>query len=141
MLFSPTRDEVRRFFAESFRRWQAGLPLEPMQAKAAEVIALHPEYFPLLTDEAALLRDYTPENGEVNPFLHLSLHLAVAEQLAIDQPPGIRALFDARCRRRGDTHEALHDLVEALGLTLFEAQRSGPPPENDRYLETIRRLP
>ncbi len=140
MLFSPTRDQVRQFFAESFRRWQAGLPLEPMQAKAAEVIALHPEYFPLLTDEAALTRDYTPEDGSINPFLHLSLHLAVAEQLAIDQPPGLRELFAARCRRRGDQHAALHDLVEALGVTLFEAQRAGLPPDNERYLEAIRSM-
>jgi len=140
MLFSPTRDQVRQFFAESYYRWQAGLPLEPMQAKAAEVIALHPEYFPLLTNQDALTRDYTPEDGGINPFLHLSLHLAVAEQLSIDQPAGIRALFALRCRHRGDHHAALHDLVEALGVTLFEAQRSGLPPDNERYLEAIRRL-
>ncbi len=141
MLFQPTRDDVRRFLAESYRRWRAGLPLEPMQVVAAEVIALHPEYFPLFEDEEALFRDYTPEDGGVNPFLHLTLHLAVAEQLMIDQPPGIKALFAARARRRRDVHEALHDLVEALGMTLFEAQRAGQMPDNDRYLERIRSLP
>ncbi|MCX7946446.1 MAG: DUF1841 family protein [Hydrogenophilus sp.] len=140
MLFQPSRDEVRRFLAESFRRWRDALPLDPIQARAAEVIALHPEYFPLLTDEAALFRDYTPADGGVNPFLHLTLHFAVAEQLAIDHPPGICALYAERCVRRGDPHEALHDLVEALGITLYEAQRSGLPPDNDAYLEQIRKL-
>jgi hypothetical protein len=141
MLFQPSRDDVRRFLAESYRRWRAGLPLEPMQAVAAEVIALHPEYFALFDDETRLFRDYTPEDGGVNPFLHLTLHLAVAEQLAIDQPPGIKALYAARVSKRGDPHEALHDLVEALGVTLFEAQRAGRMPDNDSYLERIRQLP
>ena len=40
---------------------------------------------------ASLDRDWAPKGGETNPFLHLSLHLAVAEQLAIDQPAGIVA--------------------------------------------------
>ncbi len=140
MWFQPSRDEVRWFFAESYRRWRDGLPLEPIQALAAEVIALHPEYFALLEDDAALARDYTPADGGVNPFLHLALHLAIAEQLSIDQPPGIRAAFEARARRHGDAHEALHDLVEALGITVYEAQRDGRAPDQDAYVERLRRL-
>lgn len=138
-MFTPSRDEVRRFFVQAYRKWRDKQPLEPIEAMAADVIALHPEYFPLLEDEAALARDYTPEDGGLNPFLHLSLHLAIAEQLSIDQPPGIRAAWRERLAARGDLHEALHDVLEALGETLHEAQRDRIPPDNARYLERIRR--
>ena len=90
------------------------------------LIALHPEYHALLeAPERHLDRDWRPESGDVNPFLHLSLHLAVAEQLAIDQPPGIRAQFERLRAARGDEHAALHAVLECLGEVMWQAQRHG----------------
>ncbi len=84
-------------------------------------------------------REWTPEGGAMNPFLHLSLHLAIAEQLAIDQPPGIRAHFDRLARARGDEHDALHAVLECLGETLWQAQRSGSGPDATLYLGCLAR--
>ena len=78
------------------------------------------------------------EIGDVNPFLHLSLHLAVAEQLAIDQPPGIRAEFDRIRTATGDEHAALHAVLECLGEVLWTAQRHGTPPDAALYLDCLR---
>ena len=64
-----------------------------------------------------------PKAATINPFLHLSLHLAVAEQLAIDQPPGIRAEFERLRAARGDEHAALHAVLECLGEVMWQAQR------------------
>ncbi|HEX8986463.1 MAG TPA: DUF1841 family protein [Rhodocyclaceae bacterium] len=139
-MFNPSRDEARRFLIEAWRKRREKLPATPLETLAADIVALHPEYQPLLeSGDAALARDWTPEDGEANPFLHLSLHLAIAEQLQIDQPPGIRAACDALAARHGDRHAALHDVLDCLGETLWRAQRDRRPPDGEAYLECMRR--
>ena len=104
------------------------------------MILLHPEYHPVLDDPDRFLdRDYTPEDGQTNPFLHMSLHLAIEEQLAIDQPPGIRAEFDRILADRGDRHDALHAVLECLGEIVWAAQRTRAAPDGAAYLECVRR--
>lgn len=139
-MFAPTRDEARRFMVEAWAKYRAGQPLSELEQKAVELIALHPEYHALLQDsERHVSRDYGPEGGEINPFLHLSLHLAVAEQLGIDQPPGIRAEFERLRVARGDEHAALHAVLECLGETLWQAQRLRAAPDAEVYLSCLRR--
>ncbi len=138
-MFNPSRDQARRFLSEAWRKHCEKLPATPLETLAADLVVLHPEYHALLRDEAALRRDWTSEDGAMNPFLHLSLHLAIEEQLSIDQPPGIRAAFETRLARGGDRHAALHDLLECLGETLWRAQRDGRPPDGAAYLDCIRR--
>ncbi len=140
-MFSPSRDQARRFLIDAWQKRVAVLPATPLETLAADIVALHPEYHALLAgNEDALARDWTPEDGAMNPFLHLSLHLAIEEQLLIDQPPGIRAAFEkSRRRRDGDHHAALHDLLECLGETLWQAQRTGGPLDGVAYVDCIRR--
>lgn len=139
-MFDPTRDQARRFFIEAWRKHLARDVVSPLEDAAIRLVALHPEYHGLLAEgEAALQREWTPESGEANPFLHLSLHLAVEEQLSIDQPPGLRAAFEALLARRGDRHEALHDVLECLGETMWRAQKSQSPPDGEAYVECVRR--
>ena len=104
------------------------------------MILAHPEYHAALGDpEEHAERDYAPEDGATNPFLHLSLHVAIEEQLSIDQPPGIRAQFERIAVARGDRHEALHALLDCLGETLWRAQRDSGAPDTQAYLECLRR--
>src|SRR3954470_4592349 len=99
-MFNPSRDEVRQFFTETWRKQREGAILTPLEAMAADWIAEHPEYHAELPDaEAAQAQDYSPERGQTNPFLHLSMHLAISEQLSIDQPPGIRAAHERLAAR------------------------------------------
>jgi hypothetical protein len=139
-MFQPSREQARRFFIEAWRRYRAGEPLEPLQALAAELILHHPEYHALLEDaEASLEREWPPELGETNPFLHLGLHLAIAEQLSIDQPRGIRSQHQALCARLDDTHAAQHALMECLVETLWQSQRTGQAPDAAAYLSCVER--
>ncbi len=138
-MFNPSRDQVRSFFIETWRKYLAKEVLTPMETLAADIISLHPEYHAIVEDPDAIDRDFPPEAGQINPFLHLSLHLAIEEQLSINQPPGIRAAFDAACAYRGERHDALHDALEALGEMLFEAQRKGTPPDGAAYVNALRR--
>ncbi|MCF8152292.1 MAG: DUF1841 family protein [Burkholderiaceae bacterium] len=138
-MFNPSRDQARQFLIEAWSKRRHKLPGTPMDILAADLVDLHPEYHALLEAEDALTREWTPEQGETNPFLHLSLHLAIEEQLSIDQPPGVRATFESLLSRRGDRHDALHAMLDCLGEMLWRAQRNKQPPDGDAYLDCLRR--
>ena len=168
-MFQPSQHDVRRFFCETYARLRQGMPLDPMQAKAATWVDAHPEYHADLADlEAALAAVYTVEDGRTNPFLHLSMHLSIDEQCAIDQPTGIRQAVELLARRhlgattraaaaatghltgirqavqllaarRGTLHDAHHEVMECLGEMIWASQRSGLPPDGHAYLDAVRR--
>lgn len=138
-MFNPSRDQVRSFFCESWRKHRARLILEGAEATAADLIEQHPEYHALLENpEQAMAQEFTPESGQMNPFLHLSLHLAIADQISVDRPPGIRAAY-AALRTRLEVHDAEHAILECLGETIWEAQRRGGEMDAEAYLESVRR--
>jgi hypothetical protein len=139
-MFNPSRDQARSFFFDTWEKSQRGETLTPLEQTALSVVLLHPEYHAMLGNrERNQSRDYGPESFELNPFLHLSLHLAVEEQLSIDQPPGIRTRFESLAAKLGSEHDAKHGVLECLGETVWQAQRTGTPPDQNAYLECISR--
>jgi hypothetical protein len=138
-MFNPSREQARRFFCESWRKYRQRLILEGAEATAAGLIAEHPEYHALLENpQAAIEQEFTPENGQTNPFLHLALHLAIAEQISVDQPRGIEAAYFV-LRRTLDVHDAEHAIMECLAETLWHAQRNRTPMDGEAYLARVRR--
>jgi hypothetical protein len=134
-MFNPSRDEVREMFFTTWRKYRAGQPLAGMEALALDAILAHPEYHEALDHpDRTREKDYFDES---NPFLHMSLHVALEEQLSIDQPPGITARFDALLARFQDRHEALHQALECLAETVWRAQRDNAPPDAAAYLECL----
>jgi len=140
VLYGNDRDDLRRAWVDAWSKSRAGQPLEPLERLLAEVIAEHPEYHPALETPAALEREFTPEAGRTNPFMHMGLHVAIREQLATDRPPGARALYAKLLPRYPDAHRLEHALMDCLAETLWDAQREGAPPDEDRYLARVRRL-
>lgn len=139
-MFSPSQSDVRRFFCSALAKQADGRPLSPLEAIAADWIGQHPEYRAELADEeAAVARSYDVDAGRTNPFLHLSMHLSISEQVAIDQPPGIRDASERLAARLGSAHAAQHELMECLGEMLWESQRTGLPPDGARYVDCARR--
>ncbi len=138
---TQSRDQLRQTYVDAWRKHRGGLPLEPLEAQIADVVALHPEYHAALERTLSVLeRDYTPEGGQSNPFLHMGLHLAVRDQLATNRPPGIRKAFESIARRLASQHDAEHRLIECLAETLWEAQRAGLPPDEAAYLQRVRKI-
>ncbi len=136
-MFDPTRDQVRDFFFDTWKKYRAGQPLAGLEGLGLEIILLHPEFHEVLgAADRNRAKDYA---GESNPFLHMSLHLALAEQLQIDQPPGILAAFEALLARKGERHEALHEAIECLAETVWRAQKDKAPPDAGLYLDCLRR--
>lgn len=139
-MFTPSQDDVRRFFCETWRKHDAREILTPLEAIARDWVMQHPEYTRDFSDaERALSANYSVEQGAPNPFLHLSMHLSIAEQISIDQPPGIRAAFQALARRLDSEHDAHHQIMECLGEMIWQSQRSGLPPDGATYIECVRR--
>ena len=137
-MFAPDQRQVRQFFCSAWRKRTEGLPLTPLETLAADWIARHPEYHDVLANEdEAVAFQYTPESGHENPFLHLSLHLSIQEQVDIDQPRGIRAAWQALLARTGSEHEASHALIECLAHAIWQSQRSGQPIDEQAYRRAI----
>jgi len=140
----PDREQLRahrQVFWDAWRKAQAGLPLNALEVRIARVIAMHPEYHFMFDDmEAFLDRDFAVDDG-MNPYLHLSLHLALEEQLAIRQPPEAGACLEFLMQRKGmDRHDAIHALLETLAENVYFAQRRGSEPDVAAYVESIREL-
>ena len=139
-MFDPTREQVRDFFFETWRKYRAAEPLVGLESVALEVALLHPEYHALLErPERHREQEYFPELGQSNPFLHMSLHLALEEQLSIDQPAGVASRFAALSARLGERHAALHEAIECLAEMVWRAQRDAAPPDGAAYLECLER--
>jgi len=141
MMFSPTRDEARRLFFESWRKFKAGIALEGLESTVVGVLAAHPEYHVMLDQpERYIDADYSPDAGQVNPFLHLSLHLAVEEQLSIDQPRGIRGRYQALVAGLQSEHHAKHRILDCLAESIWQAQRNRVAFDERVYFDCLDRL-
>jgi hypothetical protein len=135
-----SRDEIRRIYLGVWQKMQRGQLLEPMEALIAEVIEIHPEYQPLFEDQAAVAQlEFSPEQGQTNPFLHMGMHIALREQAGGDRPAGVRSIYRRLAEARG-THEAEHAMMECLGQSLWEAQRENRAPDENAYLECLKKL-
>ncbi len=139
-MFAPSQNDVRRFFCDAFAKRRDGRPMTAMEMLAADWIAQHPEYDADLADvDAALAAVFDVEAGRTNPFLHLSMHLSISEQVAIDQPRGIKQAYELLAARLGSAHEAQHEVMECLGEMMWASQRSGLPPDGEKYIDCVRR--
>ena len=137
-MFDPSRDQARDFFFDVWAKSRASSPLTALEGIALSIVMEHPEYHSVLGDPDRYRdRDWKPEGGETNPFLHLSMHLAIEEQLSIDQPPGIRAAVQALARRRDSEHDARHDVMDCLAEMIWQAQRHGSGFDNAAYLACL----
>lgn len=139
-MFNPSREQVRQFFFDVWAKYRAGQPLAGAEQPALEIVLAHPEYHALLDAPARYLdRDYPPEAGETNPFLHFSLHLALAEQLAIDQPSGLRTRYEKLLARHGEAMLAQHACIDCLAETVWRAQRDQKAFDAVIYLDCLDR--
>lgn len=139
-MFGQDREQLRRFYATSWRKHLAGEPLQPLERMVADVVAQHPEYHDMLSGDEPLQRDFSPEDGQTNPWLHMGMHVSLGEQLGADRPTGLRSLYQRIVARYGDAHAAEHAMMDCLGLVLWEAQRANRQPDEQAYLECLKRL-
>lgn len=139
-MFSQDRDGLRQAYLEAWRKAHANEALEPLERQIVEVARQHPQYHGLLEQgERALGREWRPEDGETNPFLHMGLHIALQEQVSTDRPTGIRRLYKAMIGEcLGNVHDAEHRIMECLAEELWKAQSQGREFRQKAYLKCVR---
>ena len=137
-LYNPSRDQARQFLFDAWAKFKQNAALTDLEKIAIEVIQMHPEYHAILdAPERYLSQQYFPEMGETNPFLHLSLHLSVIEQVSINQPIGISDVYAKLLKKYNDKHLAQHDLLECLAETIWHSQRNNLPLDSAHYLNLL----
>lgn len=114
--------------------------MDALETLASQWVAEHPEYHADFSNvDAALELMYEVKDGQINPFLHLSMHLSVSEQCSIDQPRGIRQAVELLTAKLDSLHDAHHQTMDALGQMIWESQRSGRPPDGQAYIDAVQR--
>lgn len=137
-LFNPSRDEVRDFFFNTWTKFKQMQALSELEKIAISVIQMHPEYHSILdTPEQYKQQAYFPEQGQTNPFLHMSLHLSILEQISINQPIGIAAIYAELKIKYQEEHSAQHDVLDCLGETIWLAQQNKTGLDTAYYLELL----
>jgi len=138
-IHGESRSDTRQTFFEVWTKMQEDRPLTTLETTIADVIRMHPEYHALLDQGIEVLdKDWLPEGGETNPFLHMGMHIAIREQLSIDRPPGIRAAYETLLGKTRDVMQAEHLMLECLGETLWRAQRENRMPDEQLYLRLLK---
>ena len=139
-MFGQDRTELRQMFFTAWKKHQNKQLMEPLEAVVAKIIELHPEYHALLENETAELdKDYTPEMGQTNPFLHMAMHISIQEQLSTKRPTGIEQLHQSMLKKNKDPHETEHLMIECLGKMLWEAQSQNRMPDENHYLNCLKK--
>jgi DnaJ-domain-containing protein 1 len=139
MIFGQDRDELRRMYSDAWASAKQGGVLSPLAAQIVKVIEEHPEYQSFI-EYSSIAVDFSPGQGQSNPYLHMGLHLAIREQLGTDRPAGIREVFARLAKASGDPHAVEHAMLECLAESLWDAQRNQTLPDEALYLERLRQL-
>lgn len=138
-MFGQDRTELRQMFFTAWKKHQNKQLMEPLEAVVAKIVELHPEYHALFENEASELdKDYTPEMGQTNPFLHMAMHISIQEQLSTKRPTGIEQLYQSMLKKNNDPHETEHLMMECLGKMLWEAQSQNRMPDESNYLDCLK---
>jgi len=136
-MFGTDRNQLRQMYKAAWEKFQQQKILSPLEIQITDVIKEHPEYHDFVTQ---LDKDFLPDSGQTNPFLHMGLHLGLREQLATNRPPGIIDIYKKLVKIKGSTHDAEHSMIECLAEAMWSSQVNNTPPDEAQYLMSLRKL-
>ena len=132
---------MRAYYRQVYQKALSGQSLQPLEELIADVIREHREYQHLFAGGAEVLEDdFTPEEGHINPWLHLGMHIALREQVGTDRPKGIADITRSLLLKHQDGHRVEHMMFECLGEALWTAQRNNTQPDDSAYLGCLEKL-
>lgn len=142
MLFSNERTQLRELFFDVFEKYSKQQDLDALEQQVLTIILEHPEYHVLLQQKDKYIdKDYLPEFGDINPFLHMSLHLALREQINTNRPQGIVDVFAELMKRHANDQLAVeHDMMEVLIECIWQAQKTGQFSSDEEYFELLKKI-
>ena len=137
-MFGQDRNQIRKMFFDTWQKVSASSELTPLEKQIATIIHLHPEYHTFLDNPDNIDKDFIPEMGETNPYLHMGMHIAIEEQLNTQRPAGIIDMFKKYQSSFPDAHEITHQFMECLGETMWKAQREQRQPRDEDYMSCLK---
>lgn len=136
MLYSQDRATQRKFLFNAWQKFINKEPLEDLEKKIVEIIDIHKEYQHLINN---IELDYPLEQNNINPFLHINLHLTLREQLAINQPFGIKQAYDSLVAKLKDSHLAEHLIMDCIVKMISSVQKTGTTINEKEYFDCIQK--
>ena len=136
-MFGNDRNQLRKMYKTAWEKIQQQKILTPLEVQITDVIREHPEYHDFILQ---LDKDFLPESGETNPFLHMGLHLGLREQLATNRPQGITDIYQRLIKIKGSPHDAEHSMIECLAEAMWSSQVNNTPPDETKYLLSLKKL-
>lgn len=132
------RNDYRKIFIQVWEKYQKKQLLDPMEEKILSILLQHPEYHHYLTHPQIYLdRTFHLELGEINPFLHFSLHLTILEQLEINKPHGIKALYQ-KAIKFFNPHKVTHCFMDNFKIELENCLEKQQLFNEKAYLQRIK---
>lgn len=139
-MFNPNQKDVRNFFFTTYNKAHENQLLTDIEKIAYSIILEHPEYHYIFKNQEKYIEhQWLPEDGNINPILHFSLHMAIIEQLSIASPHGINELFKQALQKSQSKHDAEHELMECVAEMIWHAGQNKTTPNMDIYLNCIRK--
>lgn len=137
-MYTDDRNAYRKMFFHVWQKHLKKLLLEPVEAQVLDVILAHPEYHTMLDDpDTFMSQEFELEE---NPFFHMSLHIAVREQLQLDRPAGIKHVYQTLLQKYPSSGDAEHQMTTVLAQVLHQAQQTGQAPDENDYLTKLKGL-
>lgn len=89
---------------------------------------------------ADALEDYQfdPENS-VNPFLHITIHVVVENQLKLKEPIEAYQFYNSMRKKKVSHHETIHLIGNILGPLLFQVLKRNEPFDNNLYKRLLKK--
>ena len=103
----------------------------------ALIIEIYPEYHDLIGN---IESEYLPEQGNVNPFLHINLQLALRDQLTLNQTKGVKEVYQKLIKNNNDSHEVEHLMMECIAEMIYISQKNNTTMDQVSYLKCIKSL-
>jgi len=104
------------------------------------VLLEHPEHAGLWDRLTEASEDDVVQDG-VNLVLHVTLHGAVENQLAEDNPPAVRQVLRQLLQKGMGRHLAIHAIANAFLMEIFHVMKDKRPYDEKNYLRELRKVP
>lgn len=140
-MFSQNAADFRKFiYACWCKRHEA--ELSDLERQVLTILNAHPEYDTTVFEqwEEALKTSY-PADAHRNPFLHLSLHFGLQDQLSTNRPSGITELYrQTLSRYPQDEHRIQHQMIDVLyAIMQDQLQHPETPLDDADYLAILKK--
>jgi hypothetical protein len=139
LLKAIMRESNRQRLHEVWVAAKAGRPLAGEEAAYAKAMLDHPEYHNAweFADQVGAA-EYVVDGA--NPFLHITVHVIIENQLAQGDPPEVAKTLERLLGQGMGRHGAIHAIAAAFMEVAFPAFQGREPFNTKRYIKKVRRL-